>query len=60
LRPEIQTALERMGVAQRLGERFIFPEQEKDYSATLAAIRAAYAAIEGNQSSHRTPTYYLV
>jgi SulP family sulfate permease len=60
LRPELQTALERMGVAQRLGEQFIFPEQERDYSATLAAIRSAYAAIEGNQSEPSTPTYYLV
>jgi SulP family sulfate permease len=61
LRPELQTALERMGVAQRLGEEFIFPEQEKDYSATLGAIRAAYARIEGGQSSAKqVPTYYLI
>jgi SulP family sulfate permease len=57
----LQTALERMGVAQRLGEEFIFPEQEKDYSATLGAIRAAYARIEGGQSSAKqVPTYYLI
>jgi SulP family sulfate permease len=61
LRPELQTALERMGVAQQLGEEFIFPEQEKDYSATLEAIRAAFTRIESDQSADRhTPTYYLV
>lgn len=62
LRPELQAALERMGVAQRLGEEFIFPEQEKDYSATLGAIRAAYARIEGGgqSSAKQVPTYYLI
>jgi len=61
LRPELETALERMGVAQRLGEEFIFPEQEKDYSATLSAIRAAYARIENKPSEAKhTATYYLV
>ena len=46
LRPEVQAALERIGVAERLGEEFIFPEQEKTYSATLDAIRAAYDGLE--------------
>jgi SulP family sulfate permease len=61
IRPELLTALERMGVAQRLGEAFIFPEEEKDYSATLNAIRAAYLRIDGVQpgGSH-APAYYLV
>jgi SulP family sulfate permease len=61
IRPELLTALERMGVAQRLGEAFIFPEEEKDYSATLNAIRAAYLRIDGVQAggSH-APAYYLV
>ena len=61
LRPEIQTALDRMGVTQRLGKDFIFPEGEKDYSATLGAIRSAYARIPNDpRSDSPTPTYYLV
>jgi SulP family sulfate permease len=58
LRPELEAALERMGVAERLGKDFIFPEQEKDYSATLSAIRAAYARIENERAP--APNYYLV
>jgi SulP family sulfate permease len=61
LRPELVAALERMGVAQRLGEDHIFPEQEKDYSATLNAIRAAYGRIDGGKSeTSPAPAYYLV
>ena len=61
LRPEIRTALERIGIAQRFGEVFIFPEEEKDYSATLSAIRAAYdrLGVERRDDSH-APTYYLI
>jgi SulP family sulfate permease len=60
IRPELLEALERMGVAQRLGEDHIFPEQEKDYSATLNAIRAAYGRIEGAKGDRGAPAYYLV
>jgi SulP family sulfate permease len=61
LRPELQVALERMGVAERLGEEFIFPEQERDYSATLGAIRAAYARIHRDQPEKGpAPAYYLI
>jgi SulP family sulfate permease len=61
LRPELQTALERMGVARLLGEEFIFPEEEKDYSAMLGAIRAAYARIRnGRSDKSQAPAYYLV
>jgi SulP family sulfate permease len=61
LRPEIRAALDRMGVAQRLGEEFIFPEEEKDYSATLNAIRAALGRIgDRSQVGSHTPNYYLV
>ena len=61
IRPELQAALERMGVLQRLGEDHIFPEQEKDYSATLGAIRAAYDRIDdGKPAGSRAPAYYLV
>ena len=61
LRSEVLAALERMGVAERLGEEFIFPEQEKTYSATLAAIRAAYSGFEERKGDEaRTPAYYLL
>jgi sulfate permease, SulP family len=61
LRPEIRSALERMGIAQRLGAPFIFPEQEKDYSATLSAIRAAYGRLDVSQGGEtHAPAYYLV
>lgn len=61
LRPEVQAALERIGVAERLGEEFIFPEQEKTYSATLDAIRAAYDGLEDQKGDDaRAPAYYLV
>jgi hypothetical protein len=46
---------------QRLGEDRVFPEQEKDYSATLGAIRAAYDRIDdGKPAGSRAPAYYLV
>jgi SulP family sulfate permease len=61
LRPEIRAALGRIGVLQRLGEEFIFPEQEKDYSATLNAIRAALNKVEDRaQDDKHSPNYYLV
>jgi SulP family sulfate permease len=61
VRPEIRSVLERMGVAQRLGEQFIFPEQEKDYSATLSAIRAALDKTEDLATAEiQSPSYYLV
>jgi len=61
LRPEIRLTLERVGIAQRLGESFIFPEQEKDYSATLSAIRAAYGRLDASQRREAgAPVSYLV
>jgi sulfate permease, SulP family len=61
VRPELQAALERMGVIDRLGQEYLFPEQDKDYSATLGAIRAALARVEGSQSTDGPqPAYYLV
>lgn len=62
LRPELQEALERIGITDRLGEQFIFPEEEKDYSATLGAIRAAYGmlAFPDGVKGKRAAAYYLV
>ncbi len=54
-------------MASRLGERLIFQEQEKDYSATLAAARKAYElAAEQNAPPQlhdrvaKEPVCYLV
>ncbi|TBW35515.1 SulP family inorganic anion transporter [Siculibacillus lacustris] len=62
VRPELHAALARLGIIDRLGEPFIYPEEETDYSATLGAIRAAYARLAvvevGNE--HRAPTSYRV
>jgi sulfate permease, SulP family len=61
LRPELKVALERMGVAERVGEQYLFPEEERDYSATLGAIRAAMAQTESVPSvGTLKPAYYLV
>jgi sulfate permease, SulP family len=61
IRPELKAALERMGVAERVGEQYFFPEEERDYSATLNAIRAALAQTESVPSlSSQKPAYYLV
>jgi sulfate permease, SulP family len=61
LRPQLTSALERIGIAQRLGEQYIFPERETDYSATLAAIRAALAQVNGSRGAEaEKPAYYLV
>jgi hypothetical protein len=54
-------ALERMGATERLGQQYLFPEQETDYSATLGAVRAALSRAEGRQSADtRQPTCHLV
>jgi sulfate permease, SulP family len=61
IRPELKAALERMGVAQRVGEKYLFPEEERDYSATLGAIRAALVQTESAPAiGSSKPTYYLV
>ncbi|ACB95320.1 SulP family inorganic anion transporter [Beijerinckia indica] len=43
IRPDLFNALQQIGIAERLGTDFIFPEEAEDYSATLRAIRNAYA-----------------
>ncbi|ACK51764.1 sulphate transporter [Methylocella silvestris BL2] len=43
VRPDLLAALGKIGVADRLSPDFIFIEEEQDYSATLKAIRRAYA-----------------
>jgi len=62
VRPDLFSALHRIGIAQRLGEDLIFAEEEKDYSATLAAVRKAYdlAAKKFSNDTAKPPVYYLV
>jgi sulfate permease, SulP family len=63
VRPELFAALERMGIAQRLGEDLIFQEEEKDYSATLTAVRKAYELAAAKSSlpvEGKSAAYYLV
>jgi len=43
VRPDLLVALERIGITDRLPADRIFIEEEKDFSATLKAIRHAYA-----------------
>jgi len=62
VRPDLQAALHRMGIAKRHGEELIFAEEEKDYSATLAAVRKAYrlAADSFPERAANSAVYYLV
>ena len=43
LRPQLLAALARVGIPRRHSSDLIFPEEEKDFSATLNAVRSAYA-----------------
>jgi len=62
IRPDLHAALQRMGIAKRHGEELIFAEEEKDYSATLTAVRKAYefAANRLHERAASIPIYYLV
>ena len=62
VRADLLSALKRIGIAERLGEGLIFAEEAKDYSATLAAVRKAYAltAAKCPELPPREPVYYLV
>jgi len=62
VRPDLLSALQRLAIASRHGENLIFAEQEKDYSATLAAVRKAYELAADTRSERPTnpPVYYLV
>lgn len=58
VRPALYAAITQIGITERLQPEFIFAEEEQDYSATLRAIRRAYAlaAIEA-QAAGRTETW---
>jgi sulfate permease, SulP family len=62
VRPDLFDAFERIGIAKRLGEDLIFKEEEKDYSATLNAVRKAYdlATAQRTDRGAKAPVYYLV
>jgi SulP family sulfate permease len=58
LSPEFVKIMHRVGLAQRLGSDRLFPEDEREYSATLRAVRHAYGMIHAGE--RETPVYYLV
>jgi SulP family sulfate permease len=67
LRPDILDALTRFGIVERHSIDLIFPEEERDYSSTLSAVRRAYALAtqqalrRGEQAPpDQKPRYYLV
>jgi SulP family sulfate permease len=71
VRPPLFAALTQIGITERHAPEFIFTEEEVDYSATLNAIRRAYAlaAIEARSAGTKTDwdtfgatklAYYLV
>jgi SulP family sulfate permease len=69
VRPELLAALRRTGIADFLSAELIFPEEDDQYSATLKAIRHAYATHVAQQPANRLAdpsaapgggAYYLV
>jgi hypothetical protein len=62
VRPDLRSALERMGISERHGETLIFAEEERDYSAPLAAVRKAYELAKQRLPEREAgaPVYYLV
>ncbi|MFG1480177.1 SulP family inorganic anion transporter [Xanthobacter sp. V4C-4] len=53
VRPDLLQALARVGILDHLPSDLVFPEESEDFSATLKAIRRAYAlaAIDANASA---------
>jgi SulP family sulfate permease len=68
VRPELLEAIHRVDIRHHLADELIFPEENGEYSATLKAIRQAYALSQAKQrhagdSGAATPAaidYYLV
>jgi SulP family sulfate permease len=70
LRPDLIASLTRFGILERHPDELIFPEEETDYSATLKAVRNAYAlaarharmtgGAEGPVISDAQLAYYLI
>jgi SulP family sulfate permease len=68
VRNDLFDAITRIGITQYHPAELIFPEEDEDYSATLKAIRAAYALGATDRTDQRTVSerpsgefaYYLV
>jgi len=65
LRPDIHAALEGFGIIGRHSPDLVFPEEAQDSSATIKAVRRAYAlatrdALGASEGADRQPRYYLV
>jgi len=62
VRPDLYAALSRVGITARLGNELIFPEEERDYSATLGAVRHAFALASAPTEAQgaKEAAYYLV
>jgi SulP family sulfate permease len=69
LSPEFLKIMDNVGLTRRLEADRLFPEDEREYSATLRAVRHAYGMIRaahgslpgsGSAEEPETPVYYLV
>lgn len=62
VRPDLLAALTRAGITERIGKEQIFPEEERDYSATLTAVRRAYSSVSPATAAEpqKPANYYLV
>ncbi|MGH3724918.1 MAG: SulP family inorganic anion transporter [Mycobacterium sp.] len=61
VRPDSLALLRNVGATQWLPAEHIFPEEDREFSATLKAVRYAQATIDGtNDSRSREKLYYLV
>jgi SulP family sulfate permease len=64
--PEFMKVLSNVGLITRIGSANVFPEDDREYSATLRAVRYAHGLIQG-QGAEQTPmgdpsppAYYLM
>lgn len=62
VRPDTLTILRNIGFTSWFPDDHVFPEEDREYSATLRAVRYAYAQLndEAEQSRRSEPAYYLV
>jgi SulP family sulfate permease len=63
VRQDLLDAISRVGIAKYLPEHLIFAQEDEDYSATLKAIRHAYAlggAMDAQDTVPGEPAYYLI
>jgi SulP family sulfate permease len=70
LSPEFVKIMENVGLTRRIEADRVFPEDEREYSATLRAVRHAYVMIRAQSrgtlaedavaQEPETPVYYLV